>query len=116
MYAQVIGAQLQPQKHDEACGIYNEVVLPSLKQSTGYAASLFMSDLDTGKALLMVVWRSETDLTAQFTNGRHQQRVVAFGNVLVAPVLTEVYELTAVDALARLSDRRCPGRSPAGIP
>jgi quinol monooxygenase YgiN len=108
MYAHFLGAQLRPDYTDEACRIYNEVLLERHRQARGYAASMLLTDLDTGKILLVGFWNSESDVTSHRTSGGLLADIEAFRGVLAAPPLTEVYEVTSVNSLRQVPDRGCP--------
>jgi hypothetical protein len=109
MFVELLIAQLQPETIDRACQVYREEMLPPLKETDGYDASFLLTDLDVGKAVLMIIWDCEADVTAQRTNGNLQHRIAQLSDVLAAPVLTEVYELTSADALAELPNIGCLG-------
>jgi hypothetical protein len=107
MYAELLIAQIRPDAEDRACAVYREQMLPPLKEAPGYDASFLLTDLDVGKAVMIVIWETEADVTAERTNGNLQRRIALLSDVLAAPVLTEVYELTSADALSTIPDSKC---------
>jgi heme-degrading monooxygenase HmoA len=58
MYARTITAALVPGKADEAVQIYNEQIVPMMKQQPGYVRSTMLIDRDGNQAMTISVWES----------------------------------------------------------
>jgi heme-degrading monooxygenase HmoA len=94
MFARVTIGQMPPGKLDEATGIYRDSVLPAAKQQKGFKGLYVLGDRKTGKGLTIALWETEADMLAGETSGYYQQQVAKFKNILTAPAVREVYEVT----------------------
>jgi len=94
MFARVSIAQGLPGKSDEIIRIHKDSVLPACKQQKGFKGFYLLHDRKTGKGLTITLWDTEADMAAAETGGFYQQQVVKFKEVLGAPVVREVYEVS----------------------
>ena len=58
MFARTITAAIVPGKADEAVQIYNEQVVPLMKQQPGYVRSTMLLDREANEAMTISVWES----------------------------------------------------------
>ena len=59
MYARTINAAIVPGKADEAVQIYNEQIVPMMRQQPGYVQSTLLLDRDNNQAMTISVWESK---------------------------------------------------------
>lgn len=59
MYARTITAAIVPGKADEAVRIYNEQIVPMMKQQPGYVQSTMLVDRGNNQAMTVSVWESK---------------------------------------------------------
>jgi len=64
MYARTITAAVVPGKTDEAVRVYNEEVVPLMKQQAGYVRSTMLVDRANNTAMTISVWESKEATTA----------------------------------------------------
>ena len=93
MYARVTHVQMQPDKIDEAVSIYRDSVVAAVKAQQGYRATYMLSDRATGKGMAVTIWESLEDLQASESSGFYNEQVGKFAPVLIAPPVSEVYEV-----------------------
>lgn len=58
MYARTVTAAIVPGKADEAVQIYNEQIVPMMKQQPGYVRSTMLVDREANQAMTISVWES----------------------------------------------------------
>lgn len=93
MYARIITSQTQPGKTDEATRIWNESVVPILRQQKGFVGAYMVGDRATGKGVVMTLWEGEDDAQAIDTSGVYQRSIALFAQVLAGPPTREQYEV-----------------------
>lgn len=59
MFARTVTAAIVPGKADEAVQIYNEQVVPLMKQQPGYVRSTMLLDREANQAMTISVWESQ---------------------------------------------------------
>ena len=91
MFARVTHVQSKPGKLDEVVALFQDSVMPLLKQQQGFKSSLLLSDPATGKGMSITVWESEADLQAGDTNGVLLEQVVKVMPLLAAPPVPEIF-------------------------
>ena len=95
MNARVVSSQIQPGKTNESVSIYQDSVLPVLKQQKGFKSALYLTDPDTGKALAVSLWETEADMTASWASDYLREQAAKMTEVLAAPGVREHYEVSA---------------------
>ncbi len=94
MYARAVSIQFQAGKVDEASRIVKDVIVPVLKEQMGFKAQLLFTQHDTGKALSINLWETETDLTAFETSPLYCELMGKLAGVLAGPPAVERYEVS----------------------
>jgi quinol monooxygenase YgiN len=94
MYVRVTKVQLQPGKVDEAIRIYQDSVVPALKQQAGFHSTQLITDRASGAGMAITVWETEAALQAGESGGFYQEQVAKFAPLLAAAPVREVYEQT----------------------
>ncbi|HLW03616.1 MAG TPA: hypothetical protein VKT82_33525 [Ktedonobacterales bacterium] len=95
MYARVTSGQLHPDKIDEASRMYEESIVPALKQAKGFKALLALTNRATGKGLVIAMWETEAEMQASQTSGLYQEQMMKMAHVLVGMPSFETYEVMA---------------------
>ena len=93
MYAQVVRAQVQPDKVDEAIRIFNSAVRPAAQEQKGFKDAYFLVDREANRIIGFSLWETEADLSALATSGFYQDQIAKFVAVFAAPPEREVYEV-----------------------
>ena len=93
MYSQVVRAQVQPGKLDEAAAIFRDSVSPAARQEKGFKNNYFVVDRSANKIMGFSLWESEADVVALAESGFYQEQVAKFAAVFAGPPEREVYEV-----------------------
>ena len=64
MFARTITAAIVPGKADEAVQVYNEQVIPLMKQQPGYVRSTMLVDREANQAMTVSVWETHEAATS----------------------------------------------------
>ena len=94
MYARVTTVQIQPGKIDDAIRIYQDSVVPAVKQQAGFRSTMLITDRASGKGMAITDWATEADLQANEASGYYQEQLAKFAPILAAAPVREVYEVT----------------------
>ena len=94
MYAQVVRAQFQPGKIEEAIATFRDSVVPAARQQKGFKNSYLLVDRSNNKGVGFSLWESEADVAALMKSGFYQEQVAKFGAVFAGPPEREVYEVS----------------------
>jgi heme-degrading monooxygenase HmoA len=94
MYARVVNVQFQKGKLEEAKRIVNESIVPVLKEQKGFKNQYLLTQQDTGKAISINLWESETDLTVFEKSPLYREILGKLGAVLAGPPAGEAYEIS----------------------
>jgi heme-degrading monooxygenase HmoA len=91
MFARVTHVQSKPGKLDEVVALFQDSVMPLLKQQQGFKSSLLLTDPATGKGMSITVWETEADRQAGDSNGVLLEQVIKVMPLLAAPPLPESF-------------------------
>lgn len=94
MHARIITAQIQHDQLNEASRLYQEQLLPTAKQQSGFKGSWLLLDRHTGKGLAILLWETETDLRAGEANHLLQQQIAQMAQTFVSTPLRELFEVS----------------------
>lgn len=95
MYAQVVRAQFQPGKADEAVAIFRDSVFPAVRQRQGFKAVYFLVDREANRGTAFALYETKEDVESLVTSGFFQEQAAKFEGVFAAPPEREVYEIAA---------------------
>ena len=95
MYAQVVRVQLQPGRADEAQAIFQDSVVPAVKQQKGFKNAYFLLDIAANRGIGFSLWKSKEDVDALASNGFYQEQILKFAQVFAGPPEREVYLVAA---------------------
>ncbi len=93
MHSQVVRAQVQPGKVDEAVAIFRDSVAPAAQQQKGFKNTYFLVDRSANKIMGFSLWESGADIAALAESGFYQEQVAKFAAVFAGPPEREVYEV-----------------------
>ncbi len=85
MYARTISGAIVPGRADDAIRVYNEQVLPLIKQQSGLVSSLLLVDRAGGKATAVTVWETEEALTSTGEGTKYLAEALGLLRGLVVP-------------------------------
>ncbi len=94
MHARVVHVQIRSEKLDEAIRLFQESVVPAMKQQQGNKGGFLLIDRATGKGLAVSLWESEAAMTAGETSGYLQEQLAKFKEVFAQPPSPEHYEVS----------------------
>ena len=93
MFARVTTLQLQPGKLDVFLRFFQDAVAPAAAAQPGFGGITLLTDPQRGKVVAFGLWDSEADLLAS-ERSYYQARLAEVGELLAAPPLREVYEVS----------------------
>ena len=82
MYARVFSARVKPGQLQEVRRIYEEVIIPPVREQKGFREAFFLVDPDTEEGISVSIWETETDMKSSASGGFLDEQVKQ-----VAPVL-----------------------------
>jgi len=94
MYARAVNVQFQTGKVDEGSHIVKDAIVPVLKEQKGFKGQLLFTQHDTGKAISINLWDTETDLAAFETSPLYRELMGKLASVLAGPPAGERYEVS----------------------
>jgi len=95
MFARVVTIQLKSDTLDEAIKFFRESMIPAAKSQKGYQGGYLLTDRKTGKGISVAFWDSQEDIRANEESGWWQGQIDKFKDFLAAPVVREIYEVSA---------------------
>ena len=95
MFARIVTVQLISDTMDEAIKFYKENMIPAAKSQKGYQSGYLLTKRKTGKGISVAFWDSEEDIIASEESGWWQVQVDKFEDFITAPVVREIYEVSA---------------------
>ncbi len=93
MHSQVVRAQVQTGKVDEAVAIFRDSVAPAAQQQKGFKNTYFLVDRSANKVIGFSLWESEADVAALAESGFYQEQAAKFATVFAGPPERELYEV-----------------------
>jgi heme-degrading monooxygenase HmoA len=98
MYASLITGPLQPDKIDQAIGLYRDRIIPLARQQyQGFGGMYVLTDRASGQGLTIALYETEADARRVESSGQFREAVAAFGAVLAGQPTREVREVTYHD-------------------
>jgi heme-degrading monooxygenase HmoA len=97
MFARVIRIKTKIERIDEAAKLFEESVVPLLKNQKGYKGAYFLTDRKTGVSIAITLWENEEDMLATESNHFFQEQLVKFMTFFKAPPIREAYEVVVQD-------------------
>ena len=95
MHARVVHVQIRADKLDEATRLFQESVIPAMKQQQGNRGGYLLTDRTTGKGISVSLWDGEAAMTASESSGYLQEQLGRFRDLFAQPPTTEHYEVSA---------------------
>ena len=94
MHAKVIEIQIRPGKMEGAIEIFRHTVDTILMPHHGLVDAQLLTNVCTGRALMITLWAHANDLAMVEARGHFQAQIERFQPVLGAPVHIEQYEVS----------------------
>ena len=95
MHARVVTLQVQPGKMDALNTIFQDEVVPAVRQVAGFKSLTLLEDRKTNKAMMFSVWESESAMKASEISGFFQAQLQKFSAIIVGQPQREAYEVGA---------------------
>ena len=95
MHARIVTLQVQPGQMDDLNAIFQDEVVPEVRQVAGFKSLTLLEDRKASKAMMISVWESEADMKASETSGFFQAQLQKFSAITVGSPLREAYEVGA---------------------
>jgi quinol monooxygenase YgiN len=95
MHARVATLQVQPGKMDELNAIFQDDVVPTVKQVAGFRSLTLLVDRKTSRAMMISVWETEAALKETEVNGFFQAQMLKFAPTIIGAPIREAYEVGA---------------------
>lgn len=93
MFARILRIQTHIDRIDEAAKLFEEQVIPLVKDIKGHVDAKFMADRKTGNCVLMTTWETEEDLLETEQSRFFQEQLVKFMQFFITPPIREVFEV-----------------------
>src|SRR5947208_2756796 len=94
MNARVTTLQLQPGKTEEAVSLFNNSIVPALKQQLGFQNAWLLTDPQQGKVISITMWQSEADRLASESNGFLRTQLGKLGQIVASVPVAESYRVS----------------------
>ena len=95
MYARVVTLEVQSGKMDTLNAIFQDDVVPAVKQVAGFRSLTLLEDRKAGKAMMISVWESEAAMKASESSGFFQAQMQKFSASTIGSPVREAYEVGA---------------------
>lgn len=93
MHAQVVRAELQPGKIDEAITIFRDSILPAVRGQKGFVSARLLADRERSQFTGITLWETEADVEAIATSGFYQEQVAKMAPIMAGPPDRQIYEV-----------------------
>lgn len=93
MYARVTKTMEKPGSAAEDARIFNESVLPGLREQKGFKGVLNLAESETGKGMVITLWETKEDMIASEESGFYQEQAEKFAEITVGAPEREYYEV-----------------------
>ena len=97
MFARLLRIKTNIERIDEAAKLFEESVIPLLKNQKGYKGAYFLTDRKTGVSIPITLWENEEDMLATESSHFFQEQLVRFMTFFKAPPIREAYEVVVQD-------------------
>jgi heme-degrading monooxygenase HmoA len=93
VHAGVVSVLFKPGRAEEAARIYQDSVVPELRQMRGFEGGYVLTNAETGKGYIIGLWESREDAEAFESSGAFREQAAKFEDVLEGPPTREVCEV-----------------------
>ena len=94
MHAGVVSLRFKPDKVEEAARIYQDSVVPELRQMPGFEGGYVLTNAETGRGYIIGLWSSREDAEGFESSGAFREQAAKFVDVLDGAPSREVCEVT----------------------
>jgi hypothetical protein len=97
MHAGVVSVRFKPGKAEEAAQIYQDSVVPELRQMQGFEGGYVLTNAETGTGYIIGLWESREDAEGDAegfeSSGAFREQAAKFEDVFDGPPSQEVCEV-----------------------
>lgn len=90
-YSRVVMGKIEPEKHDEAFGIFTDNIIPAAREEEGFRGANLFSNPQNGKFISTTIWKTEEDMIASGNNGYLKEQLDKVASLLSEPPVIEQY-------------------------
>ena len=94
MHAGVVSVRFKPGKAEEAAQIYQDSVVPELRQMQGFEGGYVLTNAETGKGYIIGLWESREDAEGFESSGAFREQAAKFEDILAEAPSREVCEVS----------------------
>jgi heme-degrading monooxygenase HmoA len=84
----------KPDKVDETIKVMRDSILPAAKKQKGFKGLFYLTNHNTHKGMVIVLWNTEADMTAGESSGFYREQVAKEMPLLAGPPTMEHYEVS----------------------
>jgi heme-degrading monooxygenase HmoA len=99
MFARILRIQTHLDRIDEAAKLFENQVIPAIKDIKGHKGAQFLADRKTGNCAIMTFWETEEVLLETEHNRLFQEQLVKFMKFFITPPIREIYEVLFTEKL-----------------
>lgn len=95
MFARVVTAPIKPGTMQEGIGVYENSIVPAMKEQPGFLGTTFLVNERENKVMSISLWETEAAMQASEASGNLQAQMAKVAPLMTAPPRNEHFE-TAV--------------------
>ena len=97
MFARILRIQTHLDRIDEAAKLFEEHVIPLVKDKKGHKGAYFMADRKTGNCNIVTLWETEEDVLETEHSRFFQEQILKFVKFFITPPIREIYEVLYIE-------------------
>jgi quinol monooxygenase YgiN len=90
-YSRVVMGKIEPEKHDEAFGIFTDNIIPAAREQQGFRGANLFSNPQNGKFISTTIWKTEQDMITSDKSGYLKGQLDKLAHLLTEPPEIEQY-------------------------
>lgn len=94
MEARVLTYAIPSAQIDAAVHLWNEKVMPGLRQQRGFGGALLLTSAESGKTLAISLWQSEADRSAYESTDEFKTLLADVQRVIEGPPTIDDYDVS----------------------
>ena len=94
MYARVINIYIKPGSMDEGINIYENAIVPAMRQQPGFKGTTLLTNRDANTGISISLWETEADMQAGEASGYLQEQLGKAAKLFSAPPTNAHYEVS----------------------
>jgi heme-degrading monooxygenase HmoA len=93
LQARVSQVRIRPEQMEEAAQIYEQFIVPALKQQPGFSGALLLTQPESGRGISITLWDSEESRTAGEVGGFYQEQIAHFAGMFTETPVRDAFEV-----------------------